>query len=238
MKVVVLAAGKGTRMGELTRDKAKVMIDVKGKPFFHHFLKSLEEAGFTEVGIIVGYKKQKITDFFGNRFGKLKLTYIEQKEQLGTGHAAKTARGFVGNESFVLLMGDNLYSPRDLRAMAKSDGFCCIAGMHHKSPEKYGVLVRKDDMLEKIVEKPKSFVGNIINTGLYRLTPEIFRALEKITRSPRGEYEITDALTLLAEEGKVKVFLLQDYWLDFGCEEDIQKIAGFLSKPFKGKNQI
>jgi len=233
MKVVVLAAGKGTRMEELTKDKAKVMIDVNGKPFFHYLLKTLEEAGFTEAGIIVGYKKDTIIDFFGSRYGKLNLTYMEQKEQLGTGHATRTAQDFAGSENFILLMADNLYSPRDLKAIAKNDSFCYIAGMVHKNPEKYGVLVKRNGCLERIEEKPKTFVGNVINTGLYKLTPEIFKALDRIEKSPRGEYEITDALTLLAKQKKVRVFIIQDYWLDFGCKDDIPRIAEFLSKPFK-----
>ncbi len=228
MKVVVLAAGKGTRMKELTEDRAKVMVEIDGRPFFHFLLKNLEKAGFKDVGIIVGYKKETIIDFFGNKFGNLNLTYIEQEEQLGTGHAAKTARKFAGNENFVLLMGDNLYSPSDLKAVARNDEFCYIAGKAHNNPEKYGVLVKKGEHLERIVEKPKVFVGNIINTGLYKLTPEIFDALERIRKSPRGEYEITDALTLLAKEGKVKVFLVKDYWLDFGCKEDMPRIASFV----------
>ena len=158
---------------------------------------------------------------------------MEQKEQLGTGHATRTAQDFAGSENFILLMADNLYSPRDLKAIAKNDSFCYIAGMVHKNPEKYGVLVKRNGCLERIEEKPKTFVGNVINTGLYKLTPEIFKALDRIEKSPRGEYEITDALTLLAKQKKVRVFIIQDYWLDFGCKDDIPRIAEFLSKPFK-----
>ena len=79
-------------------------------------------------------------------------------------------------------------------------------------------------------EKPEEFVGNLINTALYKFTPEIFKALDKIKLSPRGEYELTDAITILSKRGKVKVIKVKDWWLDLGCKEDIPKIEEFLKK--------
>jgi L-threonylcarbamoyladenylate synthase len=107
-----------------------------------------------------------------------------------------------------------------------------VAGVYHKNPEKYGVLVENNGFLKKVVEKPKEFVGNLINTGLYKFTPEIFSKLPKIKKSPRGEYEITDAINLLAKEKKVKIQKIKDFWLDFGNPADIIKISYFL-KSFK-----
>jgi len=108
------------------------------------------------------------------------------------------------------------------------DGYTYIAGFYHRHPEKYGVLFADDGFLEKIVEKPKEHIGNLINTGLYKFTPEIFEAVNKIKPSVRGEYELTDAVTLLAGKKKVKIKQIQDYWLDFGNPGDIIKICRFL----------
>ena len=108
--------------------------------------------------------------------------------------------------------------------------FCYIAGLKQEHPEKYGVLIEDgDDFLEKIIEKPKEFVGDLINAGLYKFTSEVFDKIDKIKKSPRGEYEITDAVSLLAEEKKVKVKKIKDYWYDFGKPEDIKKLSEFLN---------
>jgi len=97
------------------------------------------------------------------------------------------------------------------------------------NPEKYGVLAAKDGKLIRIHEKPKEFVGDLINTGLYKFTPEIYNYLAQIKLSPRGEYELTDALTLLAQKENVVVVQVKDYWLDLGTTADILKIENFLN---------
>jgi len=226
MKAVIMAAGKGTRMLPLTKKVPKVLVEVNGKPFLYYVLKHLKEAGFDEFAIIVGHLKEKFPAFL-EKYG-FKAELIEQTEQKGTGHAAKLAKDFAGGENFILLGGDNLWSAKDLKAIGANDEFCYIAGMKVENPQKYGVLVEKNGKLARIHEKPEKYVGDLINTGLYKLTPEIFEALDKIPLSPRGEYELTDAITMLAEQGKVYVYALKDYWLDLGCKEDIVKAGNFL----------
>ena len=104
-----------------------------------------------------------------------------------------------------------------------------IATIKHSNPERYGVIIKQGDMLKRIVEKPKSFVGNLINTGLYKFTPDIFDALRVIKKSERGEYELTDAVTMIARKRSVKVIELRDFWLELGSISDIKAIEGFLS---------
>jgi dTDP-glucose pyrophosphorylase len=105
-------------------------------------------------------------------------------------------------------------------------------GKKIEDTRKYGVLITENNKLIKIIEKPPEFVGNIINVGLYKFTKDIWPALDKIKLSERGEYEITDALSLLAIEKKVDVLTLKDYWLDFGSREDIPIVEAFLTKNF------
>ena len=223
-----MAAGKGVRMLPLTEKTPKVLIEIAGKPFIYYVIKHLHQAGIYDIGIIVGYKKEQFPSFL-KKYG-FKATLIEQKEQKGTGHAIMQAKDFIDNENFIALGGDNLWSSNDLEAMVIEDNLCYVAGIKVDNPQKYGVLVTKNNGLVRIVEKPKEFVGNLINTGLYKFTPEIFAALEKIKPSPREEYELTDAVTILAQQGKVKVLKLKDYWLDLGSKEDIPKIKEFLKK--------
>lgn len=228
MKAVILAAGKGTRMLPLTETVPKVLIEVNGKPFLYYVIENLKKAGFNEFGIIVGYLKEKIEEFV--KKNGINAELIEQKEQLGTGHAVLQAKEFCKDEDFIVLGGDNLFSVSDLKSINNQDDFIYVIGKKVESPSRYGVLIVKEDKLARIIEKPKEFVGNLINIGLYKFTPEIWKALDKIKLSPRGEYELTDAITILAEQGKVKVLKLKDYWLDLGCKEDIPKIMDFLKK--------
>ncbi len=212
----------------LTENKPKVLVEVNGKPFLWYVIDHLRKAGFDELGIIVCYKKEKITKFLQTY--NLKATLIEQKEQSGTGDAVKQARSFAGKDNFLVYYGDNLISVEDLKSVPMSDVFNYTGGFEVEHPEKYGVLVEDDGFLQEIKEKPKDFVGKMINPGLYKFTPEIFYALDKVNMSLRGEIELTDAVTILAKQKKVKIVPLKDYWLDMGRKEDIPKVEAFLKK--------
>jgi len=228
MKALVLAAGRGTRMNKLTDSTPKPLLIVNKKMFIDFVMKNLSDAGIDEVGIVVGYMKEKIIESL--RVSGLKTTFIDQEEQLGTGHAIMMAKEWAGNDDFIVLMGDNLYSPHDIRNISRKDGFCYVAGYRHETPEKFGVLVTKGEMLDSIIEKPSHPPSNLINTGLYKFTPDIFDALAGIGKSERGEYEITDAISMLCKKHKVKFIRLDDYWLNLGCPEDVPAISDFLSK--------
>jgi UDP-N-acetylglucosamine diphosphorylase / glucose-1-phosphate thymidylyltransferase / UDP-N-acetylgalactosamine diphosphorylase / glucosamine-1-phosphate N-acetyltransferase / galactosamine-1-phosphate N-acetyltransferase len=228
-KAVILAAGKGTRMLPLTEKIPKVLVPINGKPFLHYLINNLKGAGFSEFGIIAGYKKEQIEKFI--KENKINGVIIEQKEQLGTGHALMQAENFSVNEYFVVVNGDNLYSQNDLKKIAIDKNISHIASFHSETPEKYGVLISdEENNLLEIKEKPKEFHGNSVNIGLYKFTPEIFDELKKIKKSARGEYELTDAITLLAKQKKVKVQKIDDYWLDLGSIEDISGVEEKIKK--------
>lgn len=229
MKAVILAAGKGIRMLPLTENIPKQLITINGKPFLHYVLEHLHNAGCREIGMVVGYRKEKIEEYVRMyQQHKLKITLMPQANANGTGNAVLQAKKFCGKDNFIVINGDNLYSLEDLKAVQKSDNYCYVVGKEIEEWQKYGVLVTAQDMLVRIVEKPTEFVGKMINVGMYKCTPDIWRALEQIKPSPRGEYEFTDAISILAQEKKVKVLRLQGYWLDLGCTEDIPKIEKFL----------
>jgi len=229
MKALIMAAGKGTRMLPLTENIPKVLIPINGKPFLSYVIENLKKAGITELGIIVGYMKEKIIDFI--KENNIDATIIVQEEQKGTAHALMQAKEFCENSCFVALGGDNLWSEQDFKLFANEDEFNYIGGIYSETPEKYGVLIiDENNNLIKIKEKPKEFVGNRINTGLYKFTPEIFSELESTKESSRGEYELPETINSLAKKGKVKVVQTKNYWLDLGCLEDIPKVSSFLKK--------
>ncbi len=229
MKCIVLAAGKGTRMLPLTKERPKQLIEVAGKPFLWHLLDGLKKAGFKEkdTGIVVSYKGEMVRNFLGKR--GFKGAVIDQKKPLGTGHAVLASRNFLGKGSFAVANGDSLFARQDMKEIRKDDGYCCMVASPSKNPEKYGVIIERDGFLHEIVEKPDNPPSNLINSGLYRLTSEVFFILENLPKSPRGEIELTDAVMTLAKEGKVKVVRGRGF-LDFGCPGDIKRINDFLSK--------
>src|SRR3989344_4045155 len=209
MKAVILAAGKGTRLRPLTNDVPKPLVQINGAPFLAYLIERLSDAGCDELALVVGYKRELIADFCAERGIDAEL--IIQEHQLGTGHAVRLCEDFVDNERFLVVMGDNLYDSRDIGTLAAAEG-AYVAGLHHDHPERFGVLIERDGALVEIREKPTTFVGNLINTGLYALTPDVFSCLRHITKSPTGEFYLTDAVTMLARKQTVAVHRLQHYW--------------------------
>lgn len=244
-KVVIAVAGQGVRMLHLTKSKPKSLINVQKKPFLSYLLDNIFRAGYKELIVVAGYKKDAMEKFLKEYSVKklkgkknCKIILVDQfkilgKKEYGTVCPLKCVKDFVGSDDFLMVYGDNLYSIKDLKNFNIPGKYNYIAGMYHRCPEKYGVLVIEKGFLKKIVEKPKKHVGNLINTGLYKFTPEVFSKLSKIRKSARGEYELTDVITLLAKEGKMKVKKIQDYWLDFGNPSDIIKLSKFFKKNSK-----
>ncbi len=203
-------------------------MDVNGKPFLWYVIDHLRKAGFDEFGIVTGYKGEQVKQFCATN--NIQATFIEQPEQLGTGHAVLLAKDFVGSDQFVVVAGDNLWSVDDLKKLNVDDEFTYVSGYTVEDPSRFGVLQVEGEKLVKIVEKPKQFVGKLVNASAYKFTPSIFAALEKIQPSERGELEVTDALNILAADGLVTVNILQDYWFDLATKEDIVEIGTFLQE--------
>ncbi len=231
--ILISAAGKGTRMKHLTVDGPKHMIDVEGRPFLHYVLENVMKAGFTKISLVVGYKKESIEEF-ASTHPEYPITLIDQltalPDKYGTACPIMCAEPYLAGRQFVSIAGDNYYSSADLKKMMEhDDGLTYVGGLRHDHPETMGVLVVRDgNYLERIVEKPTEDLGNLVNTSIYKFTPEIFTVLKTIGLSPRGEYEITDALSYLAKHGKVVVETMQDGWMDFGRPEDIEKMGELL----------
>jgi len=233
-QAIILAAGQGTRMLHLTRNKSKHLIKVFHKPFLSYLLNNLLEAGYRELVIVAGYRVDLFKKFLADYHFKAKLINQyeilgDKQKEYGTLCPIKCVKD-IAERNFLVVYGDNLYSIEDLERFNISDEYNYVAGFEHKHPEEYGVLKLEDGFLKEIIEKPKQFVGNLINTGLYKFTSDIFKVIPKVKPSSRGEYELTDAVNLLAKEKMVKVKRLQDFWIDFGQPSDIPKFSRFLSK--------
>lgn len=232
-KVVIAAAGRGTRMKHLTNYKPKHLIKVCEKPFIAHLIKNIQKAGYDDLIIVVGYKGDKIRHFL--KKNNIKARVVDQyeimgKRRYGTLCALRAVESVIKNENFIMVYADNFYSVKDLKNFNENDEFHYVAGFEHENPEKYGVLVTDNGFLKKIVEKSKKDYGKLINIGLYKFTPEIFKIASKVKLSKRKEYELTDAISLLAKDKKVKIKRIGDHWLDFGNPVDIMRLSSFLQE--------
>jgi NDP-sugar pyrophosphorylase family protein len=220
-KAVLLAAGRGTRMRELTNDLPKPMIEVRGKPILQHIIEGLREAAVTHVLIVVGYRADVVQEFFGNgsKFG-VAITYVTQVVQDGTGRVVELARDFVGTDPFILSYGDILVSPENYRLLvALEDAEALISVKHNPGEVAKGgaVFVNERFEMTDLREKPQPGepTSPWYNAGVYAFRPSIFDFTARLEKSPRGEYELTDAVRELATSGKlVKAYELEGQWAD------------------------
>ena len=219
-KAVLLAAGKGTRMKELTNELPKPMLEVRGKPILQHILEGLKAAGVTHFLIVVGYKADVVRAFFGDgsRFG-VSVEYTTQVVQDGTGRVVELARDFAGSDAFVLSYGDILINAENYLRLVDLRGAQALVSVKHNEGEiaKGGcVVVNEAFELTDLIEKPAGRAPSPwYNAGVYAFRPSIFEFTAQLTLSPRGEYELTDAIRDLAKSGnRVQVVELKGDWAD------------------------
>jgi len=260
MKAVILAAGKGTRMRELTNELPKPMLKVHGKPILEHILTGLLGAGIREVFIVTGFRADAIENHFGDGSKwKVRIGYGRQTVQDGTGKAPELAKEFIGASSFLLTYGDILIEPEsyDHGETCGSEMARLYQKMIHRFNEDYfsGVITVKagedvtkgglnffDDKfcLKRLVEKPSAQQIEQLkaegwlkpnepawyNAGIYIFKPSLFEFTAKLQKSPRGEYELTDAVSaLLASKHKIAGLEITGRWVDVRDPEVLAKLS-------------
>src|SRR6266404_4300784 len=230
-KAVLLAAGRGIRMRELTVELPKPMIEVRGKPVLQHIVEGLRDAGIREFFIIVGYRADAVQNFFGDgsRY-KIAIQYATQIVQDGTGRVVDIARNFADNSAFILSYGDILVDPQNYKSIVDlpDDIEAIITVTRGEDVSKGGAVFLNEQMeLVDLREKPKPGepTSPWYNAGLYAFRPSVFEFIEKLQPSPRGEYELTDAIRELAQSGKkVKALELIGEWADVRDPEILAKL--------------
>jgi len=230
-RAVVLAAGRGTRMRELTNDVPKPMIEVRGKPVLQHIVEGLRDAGVRKFLIIVGYHAETVRNFFEDgRRHDVTIQYATQTVQDGTGRVVNLARDFTGGSPFVLSYGDILIGQENYKRVVDlpDDVEGVITVTRGEDVSKGGAVFVNEhmelvDLREKT--KPGEPTSPWYNAGLYAFRPSIFEFIEKLTPSPRGEYELTDAVRDLALSGKkVRALELTGEWADVRDPEILAKL--------------
>jgi glucose-1-phosphate thymidylyltransferase len=246
MKALVLAGGRGTRLRPITHTSAKQLVPVANKPVLFYGLEAIRAAGITEVGIVVSDPREMLQPDLrtgehttvmvnsqaeiraavgdGSRFG-LRVTYIEQSAPLGLAHAVKIAQPFIGEDPFVMYLGDNLIKDgitpfvREFEAERPN---AQILLAHVKIPQDFGVAELEGDRVVRLEEKPQHPKSDLALVGVYLFDPLIFEAVNAIQPSRRGELEITDAIQyLITGKHRVRSHVITGWWKDTGKVEDL-----------------
>jgi len=227
MKGIILHGGHGTRLRPLTHTGPKQLLPIANKPMSEYCVASIRDAGIKEIAIIVGgVGSNKVKEYYGDgkRFG-VDISYIEQDEPKGIAHAIRLCKDFVGNDKFLVFLGDNIIQRSVLdyaQGFENSDSSASILLCEVDNPSRFGIADVRDGKILKIMEKPANPPTNLAVTGIYFLTPAIFDIIDRLKPSWRNELEITDALEMLLQENhKITYYMITDYWKDTGTPEDI-----------------
>lgn len=227
MKGLLLAGGHGTRLRPLTYTGNKHMLPIANKPMLLYGLEHLKNAGINDIGIILGPIREGVVETIGDgsKFG-VKVSYIDQPDPLGLAHAVKVSKDFIGNDSFVMYLGDNLLRQgvSDFVDIFRKRDLDCVVGVCPvKDPFRFGIAELDDKgRIIRLVEKPKDPKSNLALIGVYVFNSSIFSAVERIKPSWRNELEITDAIQMLVSEGrKVEVEKVSGWWKDTGKPDDL-----------------
>jgi UDP-N-acetylglucosamine diphosphorylase/glucosamine-1-phosphate N-acetyltransferase len=220
LKAVILAAGEGNRMRPLTSNRPKVMLPIANRPIVEHLLLEVKEAGIRDFIFVVGYRDEQVREYFGDgaKWG-VNIGYSEQRKQLGTADAIRQVEGAVDG-NFLVINGDVIIGREDIRHL-KNKKRSTMTVIEVQDPRGLGMVALSGGKVVGIYEKTETPPSPMANTGLYLFTPEIFEAIGRTEKSPRGEYEITDSLKLLmASSGGLFCQEIKS-WLDLSYPWDL-----------------
>ena len=239
-QAVILAAGRGTRMRELTAEVPKPMIEVRGKPVLQYIIEGLRDAGIRELLVIVGYHADTVQNLFGDGSRHdVSIQYATQTVQDGTGRVVQLAKKFVGKSPFILSYGDILVDPVNYKRVADlPENIAAIITVTRGEDVTKGGAVFVNDQMELVDLREKAKPGEMerwselsehavpfYNAGVYAFRPSIFEFTSKLKPSPRGEYELTDAIRDLARAGKkVQALELTGEWADVRDPEILARL--------------
>ncbi|MFJ9982357.1 glucose-1-phosphate thymidylyltransferase [Streptomyces cyaneofuscatus] len=227
MKALVLSGGSGTRLRPFSYSMPKQLIPIANKPVLEHVLEDIRNSGVTDIGIIVGNWAPQIAEVIGDgtRLG-VQVTYIPQDEPLGLAHCVTLAEPFLGDDDFVMYLGDNMLpeGTADIAEEFRASRPAAQIVVHKVAdPRAFGVAeLDTEGRVTRLVEKPQEPRSDLALIGVYFFTPDIHRAVASIEPSARGELEITDAIQWLLDDGaEIKASEYQGYWKDTGRADDV-----------------
>jgi NDP-sugar pyrophosphorylase family protein len=224
MQIVILAAGRGTRMSDLTDYVPKPMLKINEKPILAYKLEALPDE-VDEVIFIIGYLGNKIQEYFGDFYAGRKISYVVQEKLNGTGGAIALVKDLVEDDFFVM-NGDDLYMENDIKAMMKHD--LSMLAVEFENPGQFGVVIvdEKGNLVETI-EKPKMLQRALVNTGLYKLNKNFFDYPPVLMEN--GEFSLPATLVSMTDKYFIKIEKATD-WFPIGSPENFEKAAKIIDK--------
>ncbi|AHF81401.1 Glucose-1-phosphate thymidylyltransferase [Thermococcus paralvinellae] len=216
MKALILSGGHGTRLRPLTYSQQKQLIPVANKPVLFYAIEDVIEAGIHDIGIIVGPNKEQVIEAVRSVEWNANIEFIYQGDPLGLAHAIKVARDYLGDDDFVMYLGDNILREgivRHLEHFKKGNFDASILLCEVPNPQQFGVAELSEDgkTIKRLIEKPKVPPSNLALVGIYFFRPVIHDAVENIKPSWCGEFEITNAIQWLIDHGyeigRIKVII-------------------------------
>lgn len=233
MQAIVLAAGEGSRMRPLTSKLPKVMLPIAGRPLLEHIIARAHKAGANNIALVIGYGADFVRSHFGDgsSFG-VRIDYATQKKQMGTGDALMAAKD-LAEDRFLVLNGDILADIESLKKIASS-GENAASALQVSDPSRYGVFLEEGGYMKSVIEKSPNPPSNLANAGIYLFKKSIFDALARINLSKRSEYELTDALNILAQRERIRIIGLKE-WMEIGRPWDILSANETLLKNIERK---
>ena len=210
MKCVILAAGEGKRMHPLTYTRPKVMLPIANRPILEWNVRNAQKAGITDFIFVVAYKSEMVRDHFGTgEHWDISIDYVNQRQALGTAHAIGMVETFA--DDFIVMCGDTIFGSEDIKTIAHHQ--LSMGLIEVENAEEYGIVKTTHNTVEKIYEKMPQPFTNVINSGIYHFTADIFDYIKQTPKSPRGEYEITDSINNLVATHDMKAITLHQ-WRD------------------------
>lgn len=227
MKGLILSGGQGTRLRPLTYTTAKQLVPLSNKPVLVRVIETIKEAGITDLGIVIGDTGDAVKKAIGNgsQWG-VNITYIQQDQPLGLAHAVKISAGFLGDDRFVMFLGDNVIQggiSQLIAQFAQSDYNSQVVLTQVQDASQYGVAELDDNgQIKRLIEKPKDPPSNLALVGIYMFDHHVLEAVNAIAPSWRGELEITDAIQWLVNQGyRVHPYVHHGWWIDTGKPGDM-----------------
>jgi glucose-1-phosphate thymidylyltransferase len=224
IKAIIPVAGVGSRLRPHTHTTPKALIHVAGRPILAHILDDLERLGVTDVVLVVGHMSEAIRAYVDAHYGHLRRSYVEQTERLGLGHAVRMTRDLVIGHPVFIVLGDTIFRA-DFSAVVR--GGESAIGVHEvDDPRRFGIVETEGGWARRLVEKPDQPTSNLAIVGVYYLTDSklLFQALDTLVEKDlrtKGEYQLTDALQLMIEQGhRIRPFRV-DGWYDCGKTETL-----------------
>ena len=227
MKGLILAGGSGRRLRPITHKTAKQLVPIANKPILHYVIEDLVGVGITDLGIVVGDTAKEIEESVGNGSQwNADITYIHQEEPLGLAHAVLISEPFLGQEKFIMYLGDNMFEDslhEVVKDFEKSSTNARLLLSKVDNPQAFGVAeVDEQGVIKGLVEKPENPKSDLALVGVYLFDSTIHHAVKVIEPSDRGELEITDAIQwMIDEENSIEHTTLKGWWIDAGKKDPL-----------------